>query len=452
MINLKSPTLKFSISGLRGLFPQDINSHNIPEMIWAFHQSIGPGPVVLARDNRPTGAAIEAQVSGILTALGRDIYTLGVVPTPTIKAFVKTKKLPGAIMISASHNPVEYTAFKFIKKDGFFFSAVENDKWQKALKTKNKDWGSIKKQGSITEAQNEAIDLHIDAILKSTGKFKVPAKIKVAIDPLGACAAEISQRLLKKLGVRYVAIHDEVVPYFPRGPEPVASALKKLGKLVRDKKCDIGFAFDPDSDRLALVGPDGKALGEELTLPLALSMALVERPSPVVVNLSSSWLNQWITERYGHTFYRSAVGEANVVDLMLKKKAALGGEGNGGVIDTRVPSLGRDAICGMAWLLKLLSKSKRTLPQLLEPFPKTVMFKDKLPVASPAALKKLYSRVAANLKGYTKDTRDGLHLSAPEGLPWLHIRPSNTEPIVRIIAEGKSHAAVKELLKRAGLS
>ena len=444
-LNLNSPTLKFSISGLRGLYPQDIHPGNLPEIIAAFDAALPAGPVAVALDSRPTGPAIEAITLGHLAALGREVHSLGLIPTPTIKAYIRAKKLAGGLMISASHNPVTYNAYKFIGKGGLFFSEAENQRWRAALGQKV-TYRPHNRQGKILRIPFEAVaDFHIAQALQAAGATK-GRRLKVAIDPVGGCARQIARRLLEKMGHTVVGIFEEGYPDFPRPPEPVPTALKKLGALVVKEKCDLGFAFDPDADRLALVGPDGKPLGEELTLPLALMGALPARKGPVVVNLSSSHLNRLVAEKYGRKFYRSKVGEANVVSLMQKTKAAFGGEGNGGVIDPQVASLGRDSLAGMAHILQLLQREKKSLPEIISPLPAFVMHKEAIHLQHPDDLKQLFQTARQAYRDFMVNEEDGLHFSHPSGLPWVHIRSSNTEPIVRIIAEAASQPELKKLL------
>lgn len=348
-------------------------------------------------------------------------------------------------MISASHNPVTYNAYKFIGQGGLFFGQKENAQWQANLTAKVK-YQPHHRQGKIRMvSKQEVFDLHIKQVLAASG-LKKGFKIKVALDPVGGCAREIAGYFLDQLGITHFDIHTGQTDDFPRPPEPVATSLKKLGGLVKAKQCGIGFAFDPDADRLALVGPDGKAIGEELTLPLALLSALPTRKGDVVVNLSSSHWNRVVAEQFGRKCLRSKVGEANVVALMQKHKAAFGGEGNGGVIDPTVSSLGRDSIAGMAHILRLLQKQKTSLPEIIKQLPKLSMYKQAIHLSNPNELQQLIAKVKAAYPSFIVNNEDGLHLSHKSGLPWVHIRASNTEPIVRLMAEAEGPKKLKKLL------
>jgi len=458
-LDLNSPTLKFSVSGMRGLFPEDINPGNIPAIIHAFHKSVKKGKIAIARDNRPTGAAIENIAIGILQSLGREVHSLGIVPTPTIKAYIQSLKLAGGIMISASHNPIHYTAFKFIKEGGFFFQEKENKALESALKQNiyNEAWGNYEKQGNVVDAHAASIELHADYVARRIfNRGKAPSnKLKIALDTLGACATEIIPHFLDKIGVKYISLYPEITGYFPRPPEPVPASLSRLSKFVIDNKCDIGFAFDPDADRLAIVGPDGKPIGEELTLPLSMMKALEKyrnskqkTKKPVVVNLSSSLYNEYAASQNNCSVTRSKVGEANVVEVMKRKKAVFGGEGNGGVIDPELPSFGRDSLSGVGWILSLMIESKKSLNQLLENFPIYIMKKEAIRGDAETVLK-ISRKIQTKFPLWKQDTSDGFHFLAPDLSGWIHIRSSNTEPVIRILAEANNKKLLAELLDAA---
>ena len=236
------------------------------------------------------------------------------------------------------------------------------------------------------------------------------------------------------------------MPVFPRPPEPNQKSLRKLSDFVRKNKCDIGFGFDPDADRLVIVTSSGLVLGEEYTFPLVALAALKHRHGGIVVNFSSSWINHWLAAQFNRKFYLAKVGESNVLDLMLKKKTELGGEGNGGVIDLRVSSVGRDSISGMAWILSLLHNENKSIDEIAKKFPQTYMKKIKFKQTRDTKLHSLKTELKKELSGFTLNEEDGLHFSAKEGIPWIHIRSSNTEPVVRVIAEAKTPVVLKKLL------
>ncbi len=456
-LNLKSPTLKCTVSGLRGVVPEDLSPENIPGIIAAIDRTLGKGPLAVARDNRPTGEAIEQIVIGTLRALGREVHSLSIVPTPTIKAYIKRKKLAGGVMISASHNPENYNAFKMIKKQGEFFEQNDVDRFLDNLKSPEPAWVSHLKYGKLLEKHNEAIDLHIDSIIsaiwgpkpssveKAMKAIHGQKKLKIAVDTLGACATPVIGKLLERLNVKADFLFPEIMERFPRPPEPTPKALALLSRYMKQNKCDLGFAFDPDADRLAIVGPDGP-IGEELTLPLAMKQALKTRQGKVVVNLSSSYANHIIAESMGSALYRSKVGEAFVTGKMKKLKAVFGGEGNGGVIDPVIDSYGRDALAGVAWVLALIASESQSLPELLESLPRLYMKKIAIQ-GDPKAVRWISAKLDRELSGWGKITEDGIYYHHLDGIPWIHIRASNTEPIVRVIAEANSPKELNALLK-----
>lgn len=449
-MNLNSPTLKFSISGLRGVYPDDISPDQWINFVRAFSAVLPAGPVAIARDARATGPGLLNIASGVLTLLGREVFDLGLVPTPTIKAYVNAKKLAGGLMVSASHNPAAYNALKFIKKGGMFFGVEDNRRFSEALAAKPK-WGDYRKQGRLVDAHAAAIELHVDSILRVVKK---PARrLKVVIDPVGSCGGEIAVTLLKRLKVQYEVIHLAEASEFPRPPEPTAPALKKLAAAVKRHKADAGFAFDPDADRLSIVDEKGRAIGEEYTLPLAI-LAAVKPRSTVVVNLSTSMLSENAAAICDARLVRSAVGEANVVEKMQKLRAPFGGEGNGGVIDARIPSFGRDALAGIAHVLALVGSGKKTLSHYVASIPATVMVKRVAHNISNEKMSQAVDRVKRLLADPIVDESDGYHLSGRTergNKAWIHLRSSNTEPLVRIIAEASTKQEVEMMISGLGL-
>jgi phosphomannomutase len=449
-MNTASPTLKFSISGLRGVYPDDISPDQWIQYVRAFAAVLPQGPVAIARDARATGPGLLRIATGVLTLLGREVHDLGLVSTPTIKAFVNARKMAGGLMVSASHNPAAYNALKFIKKGGMFFDAEDNRRFVAALDAAAL-WGDYRKQGSIVEAHAAAIDLHIASILKVVKKPK--RRLKAVIDPVGSCGGEIAVTLLARLGVKCETIHLAETSSFPRPPEPTAPALKKLAAAVKKYRADVGFAFDPDADRLSIVDEKGRAIGEEYTLPLAI-LAGAKKNTTVVVNLSTSMLSENAAAMRGCRFVRSAVGEANVVAKMQQLKAPFGGEGNGGVIDARIPSYGRDALAGLAHIVALIGSGREPLSAWVASIAPTVMVKKTAHNISPAQMSEAVERARHLLQGAVLDTTDGYHLSGNMpggGKAWVHLRSSNTEPLVRIIAEAGSKAEVESLIAGLGL-
>ncbi len=439
-----SKTLKFSISGFRGIYGKDITPENIPKLCSAFNNSISKGLIAIARDTRNTGEAMRQLTLGSLLSSGREVIDLGILPTPTLKNYIATNNLSGGLMISASHNPPEYNAFKFIKKGGSFFDEKDNQKFLNHLK-ENLTWENYKKHGKLRQANQDAINSHIQCIISN---IKLPKKIKmkIAIDTLGACATNIAKIFLEKIGAQVFSMYPTFLEKFPREPEPKPQALTLFASFVKKNGCDIGFAFDPDADRLAVVSSSGEILGEELTLPLAALEALNYRDGGMIVNLSSSWLNQWVAERFDKKIYRSKVGESHVVHLIKKTRSKFGGEGNGGVIDMEIPSQGRDSIAGMAWIIALMYRKNQSLDHIVREIPTTFMKKVTISLQDKLFLDEIKSKILQALPEFQLKTEDGIHLAAKTGLPWLHIRASNTEPVIRVIAEAESSKQLHKIL------
>ncbi|TGL59127.1 phosphoglucosamine mutase [Leptospira ognonensis] len=440
--------LMISISGVRGKIN---NGFGLPEALLftqSFATMMAGQTVVIGRDSRPSGPYFEHLLIASLLATGSNVLTLGLVPTPTTKAVVKLAKAKGGIMISASHNPMEWNAFKFISKDGFFFNAKENETLVSILKD-GKYAKSLIHPKSYVESGEDYIDLHIKSVLSRVNLAKIrKKKYKVFVDAVGGAGSFVVPSLLRQLGCTVIEHNCKPDGTFPRPPEPTPAALVSSEKAFKKSKADIGFALDPDADRLVLFTPKRGAISEELTLPLALRSALgsAKRGSKVIVNLSSSFLNEHVAEKFGMKVLRSKVGEANVVSEMMSEKAVFGGEGNGGVIDPKIPSFGRDTLSGIAHILNLMAEENRKIDDFVDELPEICMEKQSFPLAKDVSLSTLYEKFKSEFSKAKMSTKDGLWLS--EGSRWIHIRPSNTEPIFRVIAESESASDLKETLKR----
>jgi phosphomannomutase len=440
--------LMISISGVRGKIQQGFG---LPEALLfsqSFATMMAGHTVVIGRDSRPSGPYFEQLLSASLLAQGSSILSLGLVPTPTTKAVVKLARAKGGIMISASHNPIEWNAFKFISKDGFFFNAKENETLLSILKSGNFTKPQIHPKGYI-ESGEDYIDLHIKSVLAQVELSKIKKKKYVVfLDAVGGAGSYVIPELLRQLGCNVILHNCKPDGTFPRPPEPTPLALVSSEKAFKKSKADIGFALDPDADRLVLFTPKKGAISEELTLPLALRNVLksAKKGSKVIVNLSTSFLNEFIAEKYGMKVIRSKVGEANVVEEMIANKAVFGGEGNGGVIDPKIPSFGRDTLSGIAHILNLMASENRTIDDFVSELPSIHMEKQSFPLAAGFSLNVLYEKIKMGFPNAKSSTKDGLWLSEEDR--WIHIRPSNTEPIFRVIAEARNDSDLQETLKR----
>ena len=437
-----------SVSGLRGVVGTDLTPEVAAHHAAAFGQIMKRRPIVVATDTRPTGAMIkEAAISGLL-AVGCDVIDIGIAPTPTVPLAVTRYRAAAGVAITASHNPVEWNALKFL---GSAHDSLQPRLIESVYRLADgnaisyRPWNKI---GRRTPGKG-ILKLHVDKVcsLKAVDTRAVAReRPTVVFDGCGGAAWEYGPALLRRLGCRVYPIHCTVGPRFPRGAAPVPRNLKALCAAVRKTKADIGFAVDPDSDRLAIVDEKGCPLGEERTLVLAVYWVLSKTPGPVVTNMSTTRAVMDVASGFGQAAYTSKVGEANVAAMMKARRAIIGGEGNGGVI---MPALhpGRDALLGMALILSLLANTKAAISSISAGLP--IYYDAKKTVPRPNDLPDRLSRFASRYVKEHQDDRDGIKVALEDGS--IHVRPSNTEPIVRISAEARTRARAKELLAEAAI-
>ncbi len=433
-----SKGLMMSVSGIRGIVGEALTPDLILKVASAFASYTKKGKIVIGRDSRPTGEAIANNLSSVLLLSGCDVVDLGIVPTPTVQLMVEELNAAGGIVISASHNPAEWNAFKLINKTGTFLNSTEINRFFSYLKSdfKYEKWNKIGKFSNNGDSQK----IHIEKILKviKTAKIK-KKKYKVVLDSVNGAGSIITIDLLKKFGCRVVPLYCEITGHFPRGAEPLQKNLKDLSKRVVKESADIGFAQDPDADRLAIVDENGIAIGEENTISLVAEHLLSKKKGRVVVNLSTTKTVEDVAKKYGVEFNRTRVGEINVVDFIRKKGARIGGEGNGGIISPEV-HLGRDSLVGIGYILEMMAETGKSVSQLVAGLPKYVMKKGKIDFNKDLKVNNIYKKIK-KLYGQEKISEiDGLRIDFVRDEKfkdgWVHLRPSNTEPIFRIISEG----------------
>lgn len=444
--------LMVSVSGVRGRVGDGLTPEIIAQFAsgfgaWALQQARSAGKerasIVVGRDSRVSGQMFHRVVLSALESVGCQVLDVGMAPTPTIQLAVEHNHAAGGLAITASHNPIEWNALKFIGPSGLFLDAAEGAAMREIVggTIPRATWDKL---GSTTTL-SDAADFHIDQILKLEF-IDVEAirarKFKVALDCVRGAGGAFMPRLLERLGCEVTAINLETDGRFPRPPEPVAENLGELEALVKKSGAEIGFAVDPDVDRLALVSEKGKAIGEDYTLALAAKVVLQHRKGPVVTNLSTSRIVDDIAEEAGRKVVRAPVGEVNVATRMRSEGAPIGGEGNGGVILTEM-HLGRDAPVGAALILQLLLQEKRPLSEIVGSYPRYHIVKDKLD-RPKAPLDSVYASMKTAFPKASADTQDGLRLTWPDR--WVHVRPSGTEPIVRVIAEAPTEAEARQLI------
>ncbi len=444
------PGLMVSVSGVRGRVGEALTPEVVTRFTAAFgaylRERAGGSPtVVVARDSRTSGPLFARIVTGTLQALGADVVDAGLVPTPTALLAVKASAADGAVVVTASHNPVEWNALKFASGSGMFLDRAECEGMRAFLESGAVRWAGWDGLGTV-RPDDAAVDRHLAAV---TGLpfLDVEAlrarRLTVALDPVRGAGAVLLPRLLEALGCEVVGMNLEPDGRFPRPPEPVPENLGELEELVRTTGADIGLATDPDADRLALVDGEGRAVGEDFTLALAVQLVRRHRDGPVVTNLSTS---QIVAEAAGGAFHRAPVGEINVARRMQAEGAVVGGEGNGGVILPDV-HLTRDAAVASALVLQLLVETGASLAELVSAYPASRIVKDRLPCPA-GSLEPVYERLAEALDGDVVDRQDGLWLGWPDAGRWVHVRPSGTEPVVRIIAEARDEPGARALVER----
>jgi phosphomannomutase len=438
-----------SVSGVRGrvgeaLTPEVIARFAAGFGAWATSRGAGRR-IVVGRDSRVSGPMFHRATVAALQSVGADVIDVGVAPTPTIQLAVEYHHAAGGLAITASHNPIEWNALKFIGASGLFLDAAEGAAMRAVVDgvIPRVSWDKL---GTVT-VDDAAIDRHIAAViaLPMVDQARIRArKFKVALDCVHGAGGAIMPQLLERLGCTVTAIGLETDGRFPRAPEPVAANLGDLEALVKKSGAELGFATDPDVDRLALVSDEGRAIGEDWTLALAARLVLRSRKGPLVVNLSTSRIMDDVAREAKAAVVRAPVGEVNVAVRMRAEHAAIGGEGNGGVILTEL-HLGRDAPVAVALILQLLAEDAVPLSKIVGGYPKYAIVKDKLD-RPKAELTAVYAALIQAFPDAEADTQDGLRLAWSDR--WVHVRPSGTEPIVRVIAEAPSEAAAKELVRK----
>ncbi len=449
-----SDTLMISVSGVRGLVGTDLTPEVVARWAAAFgtwaKSGTGHGGrgkrksrVVLGRDARTSGPMFASATTAGLQSVGCDVIDVGLVATPTVQLAVEHHRAAGGIMLTASHNPIEWNALKFVGPDGIFLDTAAGTQVRELAAGDSLPRANYDGIGAVT-ADAEAIARHLAGVLALQGvdvKAIRRRRFRVALDTVRGAGGAVMPQLLERLGCRVHAINLETDGLFPRPPEPVPENLKALGALVRRKKAEIGIAVDPDVDRLAIVDERGRPIGEDYTLAFAIRAVRPSRRQTVVCNLSTSLVVEDAAREFGATVVRAPVGEAHVARTMIALKAVIGGEGNGGVMYPAL-HIGRDAPVALALVLALLARERVTVSELVARAPRYTIVKAK--VERGARLASVYESLRKQFSDAETDTQDGLRLAWPDR--WLHVRPSGTEPIIRLIAEAPSGAAAEQLI------
>jgi len=441
-------TLKISISGVRGIVGDSLTEDVISDFAAAFSKYLNGGKVIVGSDARQSFKYVKDIVISALCRNGSETMDIGIAPTPTVQLYTRAHSAAGGIVVTASHNPPEWNGLKFIAGDGIFLNEIRANELiaiYGSLKGAPKPAG---KHEMFCAFGRDALKEHVNAVLGVIDAEAVRKKaFKVAIDCCCGAGSVITQELLRLLNCEIFAINTDTSLVPKRGLEPVPGNLGELCRVVKSFGADIGFAQDPDADRLAIVSDAGEAAGEEYSLALASDYILSKvkkSGQTVVTNLSTSRMIDDVAKKHGASVIRTKVGEVNVSEKMKETKAVIGGEGNGGIIYPPV-GLGRDSISGMGLMLDMLASKGAPLTKIMKSIPSYSMIKDRIELNDPAGTAELLEKVRVKFKGEKMDDSDGIKLDLGGG--WVHIRPSNTEPIVRIIAEGKSRETAKQLIE-----
>ncbi|MAB49388.1 MAG: phosphoglucosamine mutase [Flavobacteriaceae bacterium] len=450
-------TLIKSISGIRGTIGGAVEDNLTPIDAVKFAAAYGTWlkqqrnkdnyRVVVGRDARISGEMIQSLVMNTLVGMGIHVIDLGLSTTPTVEVAVPMEHADGGIILTASHNPKQWNALKLLNHKGEFLNGVEGKKILDIAASNDMTFAEVDDLGKITK--NDAyIDLHIDEVLDLplVNKDAIEgANFKVVVDGVNSTGGIAIPLLLERLGVQAVKLYCEPTGHFPHNPEPLKEHLGDLAKAVVKERADFGIVVDPDVDRLAFMDEKGEMFGEEYTLVACADYVLSKNPGNTVSNMSSTRALRDVTEKYGGMYEASAVGEVNVVELMKKNNVVIGGEGNGGII---YPELhyGRDALVGVALFLSLLAEKKLSVSALRATYPNYFMSKKKIQLTPQLDVDAILSTMEANYSHETLTTIDGVKIDFADS--WVHLRKSNTEPIIRIYTEAQSQSAADDLADR----
>ncbi len=450
-------TLIKSISGIRGTIGGKPGDALTPVDCVKFAAAFGSWvksrqgkKIVIGRDARISGEMVSTLVCSTLQGLGLDVIDLGLSTTPTVEIAVPLEKAGGGIILTASHNPIQWNALKLLNEKGEFISAEDGALVLQIAQTENFEFAPVEKLGRY-EKKTTYIKKHIELILKNKlvdVKAIQKANFKIAVDAVNSTGGISVPELLKALGVKkIVKLYCEPTGKFPHNPEPLPENIKAICKTVKNEKCHLGIVVDPDVDRLALIQEDGKPFGEEYTLVAVADYVLSKRKGNTVSNLSSTRALRDVTEKAKGIYTAASVGEVNVVTTMKQTKAVIGGEGNGGVI---FPELhyGRDALMGIALFLTHLAKSKLKASDLRKTYPSYFISKNKIELTPQINVDEVLEKVKAKYASEKINTTDGVKIDFETEKEWVHLRKSNTEPIIRIYAESQNEKKADALAKR----
>lgn len=437
---------RFTISGYRGIWGESLTPTIAKKLTHAYAVWIkehGGTRVLVGRDGRISGLELEAVVVETLVSHGLHVTTLGITPTPAVMWLIRERTCDGGIMITASHNPIEYNGLKFFSKRGLFLIQEELDEVKICL---GKQWPKDTVPRGSTTNNPRLLSNYIQHIAQSVDRELIAnANFTVVCDVINSVGAYASKILFEELGVAYTLLNDTDMGNFAHTPEPLKENLTELGEVVKRKNAHVGFAQDPDGDRLVLCDETGTIIYEEHGVALAIESVLSQTSGNTAINIATTQTIVDITKKYGGTCFRTKVGETNVTEKLLTTNGIIGGEGSGGIIYPKI-NQARDSFVGMALILEHLARTKKPVSQLIDALPKYILQKTKIP--RDGDFETLVSKYDALYRDGVRDAIDGVRYTYPDGA-WVLVRNSNTEPIVRFFCEAKTSERVKELLQRA---
>jgi len=449
--------LKISLSGIRGVVGDTLTHESVFDLGLAFAKSC-KGKILIGRDTRPSGEIFSRVLTEAIRRRGKESIDLGILPTPTVLLGVRKMKAGGGIIITASHNPPAWNGLKLVNSQGLFFNSQELKRFLDNLEKVKKGHREKAKPGRLKHSKfygSQVIDAHINAVLKQINQDLIKKRrFRVGIDPVNGAGVLVVRRFLEKLNCQVYSINENPNGKFGRPPEPLPQNLGGLSKLVKKHHLDLAFAQDPDADRLAVVSERGVPIGEEYTLALAFQGWLrrvkdkpLKNGRAIVINLATSRMVEDVAKEANWEVWRTKVGEANVIEKMKKIGASFGGEGNGGVICPLI-NWGRDSLVGMGLILEFIVYGDKTISELIGKMPRYHRFNAKIEISS-SKIKKIFKVFTEELKPVLKKYKlsfsDGIRVEGKDF--WWLVRPSNTEPVIRIMGETKSSQKSKALME-----
>jgi phosphomannomutase len=439
-------SLIMSMSGMRAITGDSLDPHLCLDMAMAYGTFIGKGPVILGGDTRVTYDIVEKAVISGLLAVGTDVINVGRVLTPTVQQMIGHYNAKGGLVISASHNPIQWNGIKVMNGNGSFLTPDEFQRYMDIFNKKEftlQTWDTIGQETKVSDA----IEQHINRLLDKIDVSDIQAaNLNVLSDPNNGAGALANALLFERCGVQFDILNHEAHGRFAHNPEPLKENLTELMDCLAKGDYDIGFAQDADADRLVILDEKGRFIGEDYSLAFCVDYVLGQQEDAhpkVVVNLSTSLVVEAVAKTHGAETFYTVIGETNVTQGLRQRKAVVGGEGNGGVIYPKV-GWGRDSLVGMVLALKYLAKTKRTVSEIVSTYPAFVMIRDKYTIATRAEVLPFLEKIKAHFSSEKQDHQDGVKIIFNN--KWLHVRPSNTEPIVRIFVEAPTLEEAQALI------